>query len=82
VTDKEISHMRASSSKPAVAQGLVSSAFERTAIVFTSSFLAARSVGSEAHPVEAARTTIVREARALFCQCIRPMRDADKTWSL
>jgi hypothetical protein len=36
----------------------------------------------EANPVEAARMAVVREARALFWQCMRAMRDADKAWGL
>jgi hypothetical protein len=35
---------------------------------------------AENHPAEAARMTVVREARALFCECM--LRALDKEWVL
>jgi len=64
--------------KSAVAQGLESLALERAAIVFAFTCFAV----VEAHPAEAARMAIVREARALFWECMRAMRDANKAWGL
>jgi hypothetical protein len=70
--------MQASSKKSDVAQPLDSSASERAAVVFAFTCFAV----VEAHLAEAARMAIMREARALFWQCMRAMRDADKAWGL
>jgi hypothetical protein len=70
--------MRASNKKSDVAQALDSSALERATVVFAFTCFA----DVEAHPAEAARMAIVREASALFWRCIRAMRDADKAWGL
>ena len=70
--------MQASNKKSDVAQALDSSALERAAVVFAFTCFAVM----EAHLAETARTAIVREARALFWQCMRAMRDADKAWGL
>jgi hypothetical protein len=93
--------MDVSNKKSAVAQGLDNSAFERSAVVFALSLLAATSLGpdlhqflapapafsslaladaAENHAVEAARMTVVREARALFWECM--LRALDKEWRL
>jgi hypothetical protein len=79
--------MQASNKKSDVAQALDSSALERAAVVFAFARLFALlmlgdmfrlAAVAEAYPAEAARMAIVREARALFWQCMRAMRDADK----
>jgi hypothetical protein len=83
--------MQASNKKSDEAQALDSSALERAAVVFAFTRLFALLMLAdmfrlaavvETHPFEAARIAIVREARALFWECIRAMRDADKAWSL
>ena len=70
--------MRASNKKSDVAQPLDSSALERAAGDFVFTCFAVM----EAPLVEIARTAIEREARALFWQCMRAMRDADNAWGL
>jgi hypothetical protein len=70
--------MQASNKKSDVAQPLDSSALEREAAVFAFTWFAV----VEAHLGEAARMAIMREARALFWECMRAMRDADMAWGL
>jgi hypothetical protein len=71
----------ASNKKPAEAQGLDSSAFERAAIVFAFMRLDAPKLYAiiSKYTVEADRMTIVRGARALFW---RWMRERDRQWGL
>ena len=83
--------MQASNKKSHLAQALDSPTSERAAVVFafTRPFallmladLFRLAAVVEAHPAEAARMAIVREARALFWQRMRAMRDANKAWGL
>jgi hypothetical protein len=70
--------MQASNKKSNVAQALDGFALERAAVVFAFTCFPV----VEAHLAETARTVIVLEARTLFWQCIRAVRDADKAWGL